>query len=226
MVPLLLDKHNGQCDSGVTSTNEFVSSFCIVAAAKRPPHGKGDGQRATASTSTSVAMPVDSPRDLKERPASAGKAWLGTPAHRWARPFMLHLAIDSIGKTRGSKSVDYTRHIVAEMVAENNIMLSVSHRPGGDLPELTDAIKTNTAAHAHMLISMSNYAVESIDEDGVSQNMLAACDALCEVKQQVKVIYGGAGELWRSVGNKLDKFEDKTMTVRNYLQARGMDVDS
>ena len=139
---------------------------------------------------------------------------------------MLHLAIDSIGKTRGSKSVDYTRHIVAEMVAENNIMLSVSHRPGGDLPELADAIKTNTAARAHMLISMSNYAVESIDKDGVSQNMFAACDALCEVKQQVKVIYGGAGELWRSVGNKLDKFEDKTMTIRKYLRACGMDVES
>ena len=191
-----------------------MSSVCTVAAAKRPPHGKAD------------CRTFDPPHDTvpsKKRPVSAG------PFHRWDGPLMLHLAIDSIAatwKTRSDRWVVYTKKIIPELLADNNIMLSVSRRLGGDLPELADAIKTNTAAHAHMLISMSNYAVESIDKDGVSENMFAACDALCEVKQQVKVIYGGAGELWRSVGNKLDKFEDKTMRIRNYLQERGMDVES
>ena len=37
LVPYLLDKRGGKCESGNTCENEFVSSFCTMAAAKRPP---------------------------------------------------------------------------------------------------------------------------------------------------------------------------------------------
>ena len=40
MVPLLLDKRGGKCESGDTCENEFAPSFCTMAAAKRPPHGE------------------------------------------------------------------------------------------------------------------------------------------------------------------------------------------
>ena len=37
LVPYLLDKRGGKCESGNTCENAFVSSFCTMAAAKRPP---------------------------------------------------------------------------------------------------------------------------------------------------------------------------------------------
>ena len=166
---------------------------------------------------------------LGDAPAHRWAVPLGdAPAHRWAVPLKLHLAIDSTGKTQGCKKVDYTRHVVSELAAENNISLTVTYIPGMDLPELTAAIKMKRPdSDAHVLISMSNYAVETIHTADVSPHIFAACQELAKESVPVKVIYGGPGELWEACkGAKLDTFEWKTKTIRTYLEQLGMDVES
>ena len=150
------------------------------------------------------------------------------PAHRWAVPLKLHLAIDSTGKTQGCKKVDYTRHVVSELAAENNINLTVAYIPGKDLPELTAAIKMKSHDNdAHVLISMSNYSVDTLDKPDVSQHIFEACRDLSQEPAPVKVIYGGPGELWHACrGGNLDIFERKTQTIRTYLEQLGIDVES
>ena len=61
----------------------------------------------------------------------------------------LHLAIDSTGKTNGSKAKDYTRSVQESVKKSANVDLVVSYAPGADLPELKNAIETKTDADAH-----------------------------------------------------------------------------
>ena len=69
--------------------------------------------------------------------------------------------------------------MVDDLAAEANLFLKVSYIPGADLPELAQAIKEQeTWADAHSVVSMSNYAVASITDIGVSQQMLEACQNL------------------------------------------------
>ena len=149
------------------------------------------------------------------------------PHHRWPKPWELHLAIDSTGKTQGSKKRDYTRHIVNEL-ALDNIELNVSYIPGADLPALTRAIKSyDVESDAHFLVSMCNSGVATIDqEDVMPPDIFAACDVLSQMRAPVKIIYGGPGEMWKSIRGKHHIFEQKAMMVREYLNGLGMDVES
>ena len=149
------------------------------------------------------------------------------PHHRWPKPWKLHLAIDSTGKTQGSKKRDYTRHIVNEL-ALDNIELNVSYIPGADLPALTRAIKSyDVESDAHFLVSMCNSGVATIDqEDVMPPDIFAACDVLSQMRAPVKIIYGGPGEMWKSIRGKHHIFEQKAGMVREYLNGLGMDVES
>ena len=113
----------------------------------------------------------------------------------------LHLAIDSTGRTQGSKKRDYTKNIVSDLAADNGIALEVTCIPGADLPELTRAIEMKDPhSDAHFLLSMCNVGVSTIDhEDMMPQDIFAACDDLSKVRAPVTILYGGPGELWQRV---------------------------
>ena len=142
---------------------------------------------------------------------------------------MLHLVIDSTGKTKnGKKAKDYTRAVQERVKANANIELLVSYLPGSDLPELKNAIKT-TCAHAHLLISMCNYGVNTISRKGVDEYMYQACDelkALDKPGRPIKIYYGGPGEMWKAAATAPHNFEEKAQAIREYLRGLGMDVDS
>ena len=157
------------------------------------------------SVASLSVVPLQPPKDAAAKDAARWAVPSLQPpsdaaAHRWAVPLKLHLAIDSTGKTKGSKSVDYTRHVVSELAAGNNISLTVTYVPGSDLPELTSAIKKKSHdSDAHVLISMSNYSMETINTVDVSPHIFEACRDLSQAPAPVKVIYGGPGELWEVV---------------------------
>ena len=57
-------------------------------------------------------------------------------------------------------------------------------------------------------------------------DIFAACDDLSQMRAPVKEIYGGLGEIWKSIRGKHHIFEQKAMMVRKYFDGLGMDVKS
>ena len=141
----------------------------------------------------------------------------------------LHLAIDSTGKTNGSKAKDYTRSVQETVKKSANVDLVVSYAPGADLPELKNAIETKTGADAHLLISMCNYGVNTISREGVDGYMYQACNdlkALDKPGRPIKIYYGGPWEMWRAAETAPHNFEQKAQAIRECLRGLDMDVDS
>ena len=141
----------------------------------------------------------------------------------------MHLAIDSTGKTNGSRAKDYTLSVLGSVKKSANVDLVVSYAPGADLPELKNAIAGMRGADAHLLISMCNYGVKTISRKGVDGYMYQACDelkALDKPGRPIKIYYGGPGEMWKAAATAPHNFEEKAQAIREYLRGLGMDVDS
>ena len=133
---------------------------------------------------------------------------------------------DSIGRLK-SKGKDYINDVQKHVGTQGNLIILHELFSGGDLPEIADyldsPLNSGIPCDVNLIISMSNYAANTLGQQDISDDIVRSCHRLQEVAKSVPiyVIYGGPPEMWPNVVSCGGQgcFETKAQYIR-YLLAR------
>ena len=137
--------------------------------------------------------------------------------------------MDSVGKlkSRGKSKGVYINDVQKRVLKEYRIVIRDKIFSGYDLPQAADFLDACTRdCDLNLLIFMSNYVADSLEQPDISDGMVQACRRLQKVAERVPthVIYGGPGEMWRDVVNRdvAKRFDTKTQQIRELLAKSGL----
>ena len=146
----------------------------------------------------------------------------------------VRLLIDSVGRLK-SKGKEYINEVQTRVAFQGNKIIEKEIFIAGDLPEIAayferddchPYVNSNSCpCDLNLIILMSNYAANTLGQDGISEPMVRACCCLQKVAESVPtyVIYGGPAEMWNNVVRcgGLKCFDTKAKQIRDLLATSG-----